>query len=227
MITRTENLRDSRPHFLLLADAQESGRWQFSIEPLDDGEAVEVSDIEPELTGERLELLTVVRGLEALDQPSRVTLVTSSRYVARGIRYDMDAWRRESWQWERFGRMVPIKNSDLWRRLDTAMSVHDVRCKHYRMDNAHDDVASDQPFEREAGSHAPRRKIVNKPHFAVSTAHAPTSLSTKDRASRAPGTREVGQGRMVPQNATRGVLRALPSLVRGLLHGTPTLARSG
>jgi ribonuclease HI len=227
MITRTENLRDDRPHFLLLADAQESGRWQFSLEPLDDGEAVEVSDIEPELQGERLELLTVIRGLEALDQPSRVTLVTSSRYVARGIRYDMDAWRRESWQWERFGRLVPIKNSDLWQRLDTAMAVHDVRCKHYRMDNAHAGSVGAELVAADASANASRRQIVNKPHFSVSSARGQTSVSTKERASLVSGKREKTQGRAVPPLGTRGVLRALPTLVRGLLQGTPTLARSG
>ena len=74
-------------------------------------------DIEPDIQGERLELLTVVRGLEALDQPVPVTLMTPSIYVREGIRYGLAEWRRNGWRWESFGQMVPVKNCDLWQRV--------------------------------------------------------------------------------------------------------------
>jgi ribonuclease HI len=85
-------------------------------------------DSEPGTCASRLELLAVVRGLEALDQPSRVTLVTRSRYVARGIRRGLTQWRARRWRWERFGQLVPIRDHDLWQRIDQAMRIHDVDC---------------------------------------------------------------------------------------------------
>jgi len=117
------------PHFLLRAGGAASpGSWRFSLENAN-GRELEVNDFEAFTQGPRLELLAVVRGLEALEQPSRVTLVTSSRYVKRGIAYGLEDWRISGWRWESHGKMVPVKNSDLWRRLDRALQVHCVDCR--------------------------------------------------------------------------------------------------
>ena len=94
---------------------------------------------------ERLDLLAVVRGLEALDQPSRVTLVTASGYVHRGLRFGLPAWRQNGWQWERYGQMVPIKNRDLWQRVDRALEFHEVAFRCARIDPAHDDLTATRP----------------------------------------------------------------------------------
>ena len=92
---------------------------------------------EEDVRGERLELLCVVRGLEALDHPSRVTLITSSAYVREGIRYGLQQWRENDWQWESFGRMVPVKNRDLWQRVDSALRFHRLECRVWRFDPPH------------------------------------------------------------------------------------------
>ena len=97
----------------------------------------EAGGIEPDVRGERLELLCVVRGLEALDQPSRVTLITSSTYVREGIRYGLQQWRANGWRWESFGKMVPVKNQDLWQRVDAALQFHRLECQVWRFDVAH------------------------------------------------------------------------------------------
>ena len=89
---------------------------------------LDITDIEPGVRGERLELLTVVRGLEALDQPSCVTIVTASRYVRNGIELGLPQWRQKGWMWESFGRLEQVKHADLWQRLDRAASVHEIRC---------------------------------------------------------------------------------------------------
>ena len=88
--------------------------WRFIVESMDGGNSIEATDVEPGTDGERLELLSVLRALESLEQPSQVLLLTPSQYVIRGIRYGLDAWRESAWRWERFGRMVPVKNADLW-----------------------------------------------------------------------------------------------------------------
>lgn len=125
--------------FSMSAKPDRPGLWRFVIRG-DDGSALLVAeDIEPDIQGERLELLSVVRGLEALEQPSRVTLLTPSVYVREGIRYGLEEWRNADWQWESFGRMVPVKNSDLWRRVDRAMQFHEVECRTWRFDASHEE----------------------------------------------------------------------------------------
>ncbi len=122
------------PHYLLLSETQTdpehlAGRWRFVLEELDGSGRIEAGDMEPGVRGERLQLLAVVRGLEALEQPSKVTLITPSRYVGRGIRNNLTVWRENDWHWERFGEMTPIKNSDLWRRVDRAAQFHQIDCR--------------------------------------------------------------------------------------------------
>jgi ribonuclease HI len=103
--------------------------WRFIVEAMDGGNSIEASDVEPGTDGERLELLAVLRALESLEEPSHVLLLTPSQYVIRGIRYGLSAWRESAWRWERFGRMVPVKNADLWERIDRALSYHQVQCR--------------------------------------------------------------------------------------------------
>lgn len=137
------------PHYLLLADASEPdepGQWCFVLRASDGSERLEVEDIEPHVRGERLELLTVVRGLEALEHPARVTLITRSTYVREGIRYGLPEWRRNRWRWESFGEMIPVKNCDLWQRVDRAFGFHEVECRRWRLDPAH------QPSVRPSGA---------------------------------------------------------------------------
>ncbi len=128
------------PHFLLFSEARgkdRQGQWRFVLQAADGSATLEAADIEPEIGGERLELLAVVRGLEALDQPSHVTLFTPSRYVNRGIAYGLEEWRRNDWTWESYGEMVPVKNRDLWQRLDRALGFHRIEFRGYRIDGPH------------------------------------------------------------------------------------------
>jgi ribonuclease HI len=108
--------------------------WSFTVASDDGSTQLGVSDIEPEISGERLELLSVIRGLEALDQPSNVTVVTSSRYVTQGLAYGLDEWRRNDWTWQCYGRREEINNADLWRRLDHLLDFHRVECRYLRVD---------------------------------------------------------------------------------------------
>ncbi len=129
-------MNQTAPHYLLLCESNSvltesgrNGRWSFVLEQLGGSGRVEVAELEPGVVGERLQLLAVVRGLEALEQASNVTLVTSSSYVGRGIRRSLVTWRENGFQWERFGHMTPIKNQDLWKRVSRAMEFHKVECR--------------------------------------------------------------------------------------------------
>lgn len=141
------------PHYLLLTGSQQNlpaevskanqlrqqsidlygGSWHFVLEPIGEGSRVEADELEPGVTGERLNLLAVVRGIEALEQPSQVTLITPSKYVGRGIRSGIAFWREHNWHWERFGEMAPVKHDDLWKRIDRAMKYHKVDCRIWSM----------------------------------------------------------------------------------------------
>lgn len=142
-------MSSARPHYLLysesahdsstraVGDGVECGRWRFVLKEVEGTEQIEVADEEPGLLPDRLELLAVVRGLEALPGPSRVTLITNSRYVNRGIRFGLAEWRENGWQWEHFGEMSTVTNADLWQRLDSALHIHCVQCRSLRFDRPH------------------------------------------------------------------------------------------
>lgn len=135
------------PHFLLYSDSgrdQTQGQWKFLLKSHDGATQLEAEDAEPNAYGERLELLALVRGLEAIPEPSRVTLVTPSKYVNRGLAYGLEQWRSNGWQWEHFGQMVPVKNRDLWQRVDRALEFHELVSRSWRLDAAHTTVA-DEP----------------------------------------------------------------------------------
>jgi len=105
------------------------GRWHFVLEEIEGEEKLEVADTEQQISPDRLALLCLVRGLEALEQPSRVTLFTTSRYVNRGLRFGLNSWRENDYRWERFGVQKPIRNADLWMRVDHALEFHGVDCR--------------------------------------------------------------------------------------------------
>ena len=124
------------PQYLLIAESelesfqgQTLGRWRFILESSDNAFRFDATDWEPGVTLERLELLTVIRGLEELDQSSHVTILTESKYVRHGFGFGLREWRQNNWRWERFGDLVPISNDDLWRRLDRASQFHQVHCR--------------------------------------------------------------------------------------------------
>ena len=78
---------------------------------------------EAETTNNRMELLAAIAALEALGRPSKITLVTDSAYVKNGLTGWITGWKRNGW---RTAAKKPVKNEDLWRRLDEAAARHDV-----------------------------------------------------------------------------------------------------
>lgn len=132
-----------------ISGTRKQGAWRFVLESVEGEDKFEALDEEPEVSGDRLELLAVVRGLEALDQPSRVTLVTRSPYVARGFRFGLNEWRENDWRWEHYGEYTQVQNHDLWQRVDRAMSFHKVECRIWRFDSAH--AESESAASRQGG----------------------------------------------------------------------------
>ncbi|MEU6646961.1 ribonuclease HI [Saccharomonospora sp. NPDC046836] len=75
-------------------------------------------------TNNRMELMAPIRALESLTRPSVVHLYTDSSYVRNGVTSWLARWKRNGWRTQ--GR-EPVKNADLWQRLDTARDGHEVQ----------------------------------------------------------------------------------------------------
>jgi ribonuclease HI len=77
-----------------------------------------------ETTNNRMELMAAIQALEALNRACEVTLNTDSKYVLQGITEWLPNWKRRGWK---TASKHPVKNEDLWRRLDLAVSRHSVK----------------------------------------------------------------------------------------------------
>ena len=93
-----------------------------------DGDAVlkerELNGGEADTTNNRMELMAAIAALEALERPSRLTVVTDSAYVKGGITQWIAGWKRNGWRTQ---ARKPVKNEELWKRLDAAAARHEVR----------------------------------------------------------------------------------------------------
>ncbi len=87
------------------------------------GHRKELSGGEAATTNNRMELMAAISALEALKRPSRVALHTDSEYVQKGISSWIHGWKRKGW---RTGAGAPVKNVELWKRLDAAQQRHEV-----------------------------------------------------------------------------------------------------
>lgn len=109
---------------------------------------------EPATTNNRMELTAVIRALEALKSPCEVDLHTDSQYVKNGIETWIHGWKRNGWK---TADKKPVKNADLWKRLDQAMARHDVKWHWVRGHVGHelneraDQLARDAIAEMRAG----------------------------------------------------------------------------
>ena len=74
-------------------------------------------------TNNQMELLAAISALESLTKPSRITIVTDSAYVKDGITSWIHGWKKRGWK---TAANKPVKNEDLWKRLDAAVQTHDV-----------------------------------------------------------------------------------------------------
>ncbi len=83
----------------------------------------ELAGGEPVTTNNRMELMAAIAGLEALKRPCRVRLYTDSQYLRDGITRWLPAWKARGW---RTAAKAPVKNIDLWQRLEAAAAPHQI-----------------------------------------------------------------------------------------------------
>ncbi|SLN21741.1 Ribonuclease HI [Roseivivax jejudonensis] len=103
------------------------GGWGVLMRAMDGDTVVkerELSGGEAATTNNRMELLAAISALEALRQPSAITIVTDSAYVKNGVTGWIHGWKKNGWK---TAAKKPVKNEELWKRLDAAQARHDVR----------------------------------------------------------------------------------------------------
>lgn len=89
---------------------------------------------EPNTTNNRMELLAAIKGLEALKRPCAVRLTTDSQYVKNGLTEWLPNWKQRGWK---TAAKKPVKNADLWQRLEAAVDRHDVEWRWVRGHSGH------------------------------------------------------------------------------------------
>jgi len=105
---------------------------------------------EPNTTNNRMELMAAISALEALTRPCRVELTTDSQYLRKGITEWIHNWRKKGW---RTAKGDPVKNADLWQRLDEASRRHEVhwhwvRGHHGHPENERADALANQGIDK-------------------------------------------------------------------------------
>jgi ribonuclease HI len=105
------------------------GGWGVLMRALDGGTVLrerELSGGEGQTTNNRMELMAAIAALESLTRPAEITLTTDSAYVKNGVTTWIHGWKRNGWQ---TADRKPVKNVDLWQRLDAAQARHRVTWK--------------------------------------------------------------------------------------------------
>lgn len=90
------------------------------------GREKELNGGEPETTNNRMELMAAIASLETLKRPMNVVITTDSTYVRDGITKWIFGWKKNGWK---TAAKKPVKNADLWQRLEAATKTHNVQWK--------------------------------------------------------------------------------------------------
>ena len=102
------------------------GGWGVLMRAMEGDRIVKQRELkggEAHTTNNRMELLAAIHALEVLERPSTLTIVTDSAYVKNGVTAWIHGWKRNGW---RTAAKKPVKNVELWQRLDLAQARHNV-----------------------------------------------------------------------------------------------------
>lgn len=101
-----------------------------------DGTEKELYGAEAETTNNRMELMGAIMGLEALTDACDVILTTDSQYVKKGITEWIENWKKKDWK---TAAKKPVKNKDLWQRLDEACKPHNIKWEWVKGHSGHEE----------------------------------------------------------------------------------------
>jgi ribonuclease HI len=129
----TDHPAAASPEVLLFTDGACSGNpgrggWAFILKHPASGKVMEHYGAEVETTNNRMELMAVIQGLSALKKTEvYVEIFTDSEYVRKGMQDWMAGWKRNGWKRKEQGKLKPLKNDDLWIKLDELMALHHLK----------------------------------------------------------------------------------------------------
>jgi ribonuclease HI len=109
------------------------GGWGAILEW--NGHSRELKGAEPHTTNNRMELMAAIMALESLKRPVTVEIHTDSQYLRDGITKWIHGWKRNGW---RTADKKPVKNAELWQRLDSALAHHKISWHWVRGHAGHD-----------------------------------------------------------------------------------------
>ncbi len=127
------------PNVLLYTDGACSGNpgpggWAFVLQHPASKKELERAGAEAQTTNNRMELMAVIEGLSTLKAASLVDLYSDSQYVLNGLKEWIHSWKKRGW---RTADKKPVKNQDLWERLDELQRKHQIRFHWIRGHNEH------------------------------------------------------------------------------------------
>ena len=102
------------------------GGWGVVLRAIQDHEIVKQTELfggEADTTNNRMELMAAITALEVMSKPTQVTIITDSAYVKDGITKWIEGWKRKGWK---TAANKPVKNAELWQRLEEAALRHQV-----------------------------------------------------------------------------------------------------
>ena len=105
------------------------GGWGVLLQAFSDSKVVkerELSNGERLTTNNKMELRAAIAALEILDRTSEITIITDSKYVMNGIQTWLAGWKKNNWK---TASKKPVKNEELWKRLDLLCEQHEVNWK--------------------------------------------------------------------------------------------------
>jgi len=127
------------------------------------GTEKDLGGFEPDTTNNRMEMTAAIAGLEALKRPCRVRLYSDSQYLRDGITKWINGWKRRGWL---TAEKQPVKNIDLWQRLDAAAAPHDVSWIWVRGHSGHPENERADALARARIANASRKNRITYPPAA-------------------------------------------------------------
>jgi len=123
------------------------------------GREKDLGGFEPDTTNNRMEMTAAIAGLEALKRPCRVRLYSDSQYLRDGITKWINGWKRRGWL---TASKQPVKNVDLWQRLDAAAAPHHITWIWVRGHSGHPENERADALARARIAEADRKPCVSR-----------------------------------------------------------------
>ena len=102
------------------------GGWAFILRHVTTGKTMEKTGATPQTTNNQMELQALIEGLQSLQRPTRVHVVTDSTYLKQGLTEWIQNWKSRGWKRKTSNGLKPVKNVEQWKQLDALTQIHNL-----------------------------------------------------------------------------------------------------